>query len=123
MEPPIREAPKAAVPAPILDGELHLLIGDLREDVARYRRREAVWISLAAHGLLLLALMFVPKWLPKPIVVVPLPQKEQGMEIEFSPSPAPKAKPPEISSNRINQQKQAPVPSREDFRPLLQPSP
>ncbi|HMF92064.1 MAG TPA: TonB family protein [Candidatus Angelobacter sp.] len=122
MEPPIREAPKAAVPAPILDGELHLLIGDLREDVARYRRREAVWISLAAHGLLLLALMFVPKWLPKPIVVVPLPQKEQATDIVISPSAPPKTKPPEISSNRIHQQKQAPVPSREDLRRLVEAS-
>ena len=120
MEPPIREAPKDAVPAPILDGELHLLIGDLKEDVARYRRREAVWISLAAHALLVLVLIFVPKWMPGPIVVIPSPEKEQSTNIEFTPSTPPKIKPPAISSNQINQHRQAVVPSREDLRRLAE---
>jgi TonB family protein len=120
MEPPIREAPKAAVPAPLLNGELHLLIGDLREDVARYRRREAVWISLAVHAVLLLALIFIPKWLPQPIVVVPAPQKEQATNIVVSPSAPAKIKPPEITSNQINREKQAVVPTREDLRRLAE---
>jgi TonB family protein len=120
MEPPIREAPKAAVPAPILDGELHLLIGDLREDVARYRRREAAWISLAVHVVLLLALVFVPKWLPQGIVIVPLPQKEMSTDVLIAPSPPPKIKPPEAASNQISQQRQAVLPSREDLRRLAE---
>jgi TonB family protein len=120
MEPPIREAPKDAVPAPMLDGELHLLIGDLKEDVARYRRREAVWISLAVHVLLVLVLIFVPKWLPGPIVVVPAPDKEQSTNLTFSPSAPPKIKPPVISSNQINQQRQAVLPNREDLRRLAE---
>jgi TonB family protein len=120
MEPPIREAPKDAVPAPLLDGELHLLIGDLKEDVARYRRREAVWISLAAHGVLLLVLIFVPKWLPGPIVLVPSPQKEQSTTIDFSPPTPARTKPPEMSSSQINRQRQAVVPSREDLRRLAE---
>src|SRR5262245_1316005 len=122
MEPPIREVPPA-VPPPILDGELHLLIGDLREHVARYRRREAAWISLAFHVVLLLCLIFIPKWLPKPIVIVPLPQKEQATNIVVAPSPAPKLKAPQdLPSNQISQQKQAPIPTREDLRRLAEAS-
>lgn len=121
MEPPIREAPNDAEPAPISNGELHLLIGDLREDVARYRRREAVWMSLAVHVLAFLGLIFIPKWLPQPIVVVPALQKEQATTI-FAPSPAAPAriKPPEITSNQINRQRQAVVPTREDLRRLAE---
>jgi TonB family protein len=119
MEPPIREEPKDTVPAPILDGELHLLIGDLREDVARYRRREAVWMSLAVHGVLLLALIFIPKWVPKDVVIVALPQKE-ATDLVFTPSSPPKIKAPETSSNQISQQRQAVLPSREDLRRLAE---
>ena len=120
MEPPIREAPKDSDPEPILDGQLHLLIGDLREDVARYRRREAVWMSIAAHVAGFLALILVPKWLPQPIVVVPVPQKEDATNIEFPLSPSPKIKAPEMASNQISQQKQAVLPSREDLRRLAE---
>ncbi|HKF23587.1 MAG TPA: TonB family protein [Candidatus Angelobacter sp.] len=120
MEPPIREEPKVPVPAPILDGELHLLIGDLREDVARYRRREAVWMSLAVHGVLLLALIFVPKWVPKDIAIIALPQKESSTDLVFSPSSPPKIKAPDLPSNQISQKRQAVLPSREDLRRLAE---
>jgi TonB family protein len=103
-----------------LDGELHLLIGDLREDVARYRRREAAWMSLAVHVVLLLALIFIPKWLPKDIVIVALPQKETSTDITFSPSTPPKIKAPDMPSNQISQQRQAVLPSREDLRRLAE---
>jgi TonB family protein len=122
MEPPIREeAPPSSATEPVLDGQLHLLIGDLREDVARYRRREAAWISLAVHVVLFLALIFVPKWMPKPIVLVPLPEKEQSTPLSL-PSDLSKSKPPEIPSPEILRQKQAPVPSREDLRRLVEAS-
>ena len=37
-----------------------MLIGELKEDVAKYRRRESAWISLAVHAVFILLLIFVP---------------------------------------------------------------
>jgi TonB family protein len=63
---------KPAVP----ELHLHLLDADLAEDVvSTYRRREAAWISLATHGVIILLLLFLPKWVGTQAVIVPL--KEQ----------------------------------------------
>src|SRR5215471_15998527 len=76
MEPPIRELPPepSAPPPPLLDGKLHLF-GNLADDIAGYRRREAAWVSITAHGAAVLILIFMPKWIPKPPVTVPVNPK------------------------------------------------
>lgn len=125
IEPPIREAasPPHRPQKPLTESELHLLIGDLREDVAKYRKREAVWISLAVHGVALLALIFIPKWIPTAPVFVPLQPKDQSM-IFLNSTPAPKVAPPK--TNIIGDQDrraQTPVPSKEALRKIIDTTP
>jgi len=126
MEPPIRERPLAPpapdVPPPILDGEMHLLIGDLKEDLARYRWREAVWMSLAVHAVFILLLIFMPKWWPDSVVVVaPRHEAENPIYID-APSDRLKVKPPKTNNisdqNRVAQAK-TPQPDKDTLRKLL----
>jgi TonB family protein len=116
MEPPTREVPPP--PPPVPDGELHLLIADLRDDISGYRRREAVWVSIVVHAVAILGLIFMPKWVMKSPVIIPVQEKD----ITFLPLPADqlKVKPPRTDmisdQNRIAQ---SPAPDKEMLRKLL----
>jgi TonB family protein len=56
---------------------LHLLDAELAEDaVSSYRRREAAWISLITHGILISLLLLFPKWVGKQAVIVPIKEKQ-----------------------------------------------
>jgi TonB family protein len=104
---------------PVTDGELHLLIGDLKDEVTRYRRREAAWISLIVHGSLVLALIFMPKWLPTTTVIVPVHENNKDA-IFLDADKSPPVKPPktDIISDQ-NRRAQTPVPDKETLRKLL----
>jgi len=108
---------------PLSEGELHLLIGDLREDVARYRKREAVWISLAVHGVALLLLIFIPKWIPTAPLLVPVQPKDQSA-IFLDAKPAPKIAPPKTNiisdQNRTAQTK---APTKDSFHTPIDAEP
>src|SRR5215472_10314385 len=84
MEPPIREEPpdRSFPPPPILDGQLHSLLGDFSDDVSSYRRREATWVSLAVHAVLILLLVFIPKWTPRSPVLVPIEPKQDSIFLD-----------------------------------------
>ncbi|HZU30067.1 MAG TPA: energy transducer TonB [Candidatus Angelobacter sp.] len=58
---------------------LRLLSADLEEEddgISSYRRREAAWISLATHAVVILLLLFVPKWTSRQPVIVPYQEKQ-----------------------------------------------
>ena len=75
-------------PAPEL--HLHLLDAELSEDViSSYRRREAAWISLVTHGIIIALLLLIPKWTGGRPVIVPIKQNEQTI---FLPLPDDKQK-------------------------------
>jgi TonB family protein len=58
---------------PVPELHLYLLDEDLSEDVvSSYRRREAAWISLITHGVIIALLLLVPKWTKNQPVIVPL---------------------------------------------------
>lgn len=92
MEEQSREAETRA---PILDGELHLLLGDLKDEASGYRRREAAWISILVHVAIVLALIFMPKWLPRSVLIVPVHEKESTVFLDTSKSPS--VKPPKTN--------------------------
>jgi TonB family protein len=106
---------------PVLDGELHLLLGDLKDDVSGYRRREAAWISLLVHGAIILALIFAPKWMPTSVVIVPAHENENATFITL-PADELKVKPPQTNKisdqNRVAQAKM-PAPSKEALQKLI----
>src|SRR5215467_11028737 len=126
MEPPIREesrsSPADLVAPPLLDGELHLLIGDLKEDVARYRRREAAWISLAVHAVLILLLIFVPKWLPESAVIVPAHEKQDSTLVVLPEDQLKVKTPPKTNNisdkNRVAQVR-TPQPDKDTLKKLI----
>jgi TonB family protein len=106
---------------PLLDGELHLLLGDLKDDVSGYRRREAAWISIVVHGIIILALIFSPKWMPNSLVIVPIHEKDNATFITLPPDEL-KVKPPQTNKisdqNRIAQTK-TPTVSKETLQKLI----
>lgn len=121
MEPQIREeSPVSQPPPPILDGQLHHLLDDFQsDDVSKYRRREAAWISLAFHACVVLLLLFVPKWSGRGPVLIAVEPKKEPIFLDSEPSPL-KVKPPKTDvisdQNRVAQTR---VPSKETLRKLL----
>src|SRR5258708_12708428 len=99
MEPPVRETKKTAAYSPTVE-ELHLLIEDLDEEIDHYRRREAAWISLVVHAVIILALVFAPRFLPKGASVVPIKTKPDPPFV-FGPDANPITPPnPDVLSNK-----------------------
>ncbi len=105
---------------PILDGELHLLLGDLKDDTTGYRRREATWISIVVHGIIVLALIFMPKWLPKSALIVPAHEKESAIFLESKENPnVPPPKTNVISERNNTAQSPKPTLDKNTLRRLL----
>jgi TonB family protein len=121
MEEQIREYRAARS---VRDGELHLLLSDLfqEDEIDHYRRREAVWISLVVHAVIVLAVLFAPKWIPAHrAVIVPLESKEDTTFIELPPEQRKLQAP---RTNRISDQNRiaqtrTPSPNKDDLRKLL----
>lgn len=66
--------------SPTPELHLHLLDVDLAEDViSTYRRREAAWMSLATHGIIIALLLLLPKWTGQGAIIVP--QKPENISI------------------------------------------
>ena len=123
---PAEEQSRAEVPLKITAAEmrLHLLTADLPEEddvVSVYRRREAAWISLITHAVIIALLIFIPKWnFKRPVIIQP----HQKQETTFIPLPDDllKVKPPKTNitsdKNRIAQTK-TPTPDKEMLRKLI----
>jgi TonB family protein len=77
-----REAEDRPVKPAVPELHLYLLDADLAEDiVSTYRRREAAWISLATHGVIIGLLLLVPRWTSNHAVIVPLKEKPENMMV------------------------------------------
>jgi TonB family protein len=78
-------------PVPSDPEEFHMLIAELRDEASRSRMREAVWISIIFHMLLIFTLHQSPKWWPTRSVTLLTPeqiaQREKNNEIVFSEQP------------------------------------
>jgi TonB family protein len=103
---------------------LHLLTADLPEEediVSSYRRREAAWMSLITHALIIALLILVPKWNFNRPVIVPIKQKQDTTFLSL-PDDALKVKPPKTNitsdKNRIAQTK-TPTVDKETLRKLI----
>ncbi|HEY1524703.1 MAG TPA: TonB family protein [Candidatus Angelobacter sp.] len=102
---------------------LHLLTADLPEEddvVSSYRRREAAWLSLVTHAVIIALLIFVPKWTFKQPVIVPI--REKDTTFLTLPDDQLKVKPPKTDilsdKNRIAQTR-TPTPNKEILRKLI----
>lgn len=125
MEAPVRE-PEGPANAPSTDvAELHLLIGEMDDELTRYRWREAVWISIVVHVLVFLAIIFAPKWLPQSALFIPVTPTNKDSTFLLAPPDQQHVEPPktDIASdkNRIAQSRN-PVLNKEQLRKLLDAS-
>jgi TonB family protein len=107
-------------PVKITEVELHLLIADLQDDVTSYRQREAAWISIVTHGVIILLLLFLPKWIGTRPTIVPI-EKQQSTFLSL-PDDQLKVKRPKTDvlsdKNRIAQTK-TPTPDKDTLRKLI----
>ena len=119
MEAPVREPEKS----PATSEELHLLISELDDELGRYRKREAVWVSIVLHAIFFTAVLTAPKWLPHRIVILPANDPHNQKTFLTAPSDMQRVKPPKTDiisdKNRIAQTR-APVLNREALRKLLE---
>jgi hypothetical protein len=106
------------------DTRLHILTADLPEEddvVSIYRRREAAWISLITHAIIIALLIFIPKWDFSRPVIVPIKEKQETTFIPL-PDDLLKVKPPKTNitsdKNRIAQTK-TPTVDKETLRKLM----
>ncbi|MGC2694653.1 MAG: TonB family protein [Candidatus Angelobacter sp.] len=109
-----------ALPEPEL--HLYLVDEDLAEDpVSSYRRREAAWISLATHGLIVLLFLLLPKWVGSRAVIVPMQEKQQTTFLTL-PDDLQKVKKPKtdvVSDKDRLAQSHTPSVDKETLRKLL----
>src|ERR1044071_3397117 len=119
-----RRAEEAPLKVTTAEMHLHLLTADLPEEddiVSSYRRREAAWISLITHAIIIALLILIPKWNFSRPVIVPI---KQNQETTFIPLPDDvlKVKPPKTNitsdKNRIAQTK-TPTVDKETLRKLM----
>ena len=119
MEAPVRDP---EVPSSTDVAELHLLIGELDDELTKYRWREAVWLSIIVHVVIVLAVVYGPKYFPKSAIIVPVTQSTRNQEIFLPEAPdQQRVKPPptNIISDK-NRMAQSPQPNRELLRKLLE---
>lgn len=74
-----------------------VLLAQLQDDLSRVRMREAFWISLLFHVVLVIAIALSPKYLPdrRPVLLVPAEEMMRNREMTYLESPADRQKPPE----------------------------
>jgi TonB family protein len=105
-------------PVPMRDDELHLLLGEQGDDITTYRRREAAWISLVVHGVIILALIFMPKWLPRSLVI--LPARDNNTTMIILPEDQLRQKPAQTNKVSDHDRKaQSPVLDKDTLRKLM----
>jgi TonB family protein len=119
-----RRAEDAPLKVTAAEMHLHLLTADLPEEedvVSSYRRREAAWISLITHAVIIALLIFLPRWSFNRPVIVPIKEKQDTTFLSL-PDDALKVKPPKTDiisdKNRIAQTR-TPTVDKEALRKLI----
>lgn len=102
--------------------ELHLLIGEMKDELSAYRWREAVWISIVFHVLIFLGLIFVPQWIPKGAIIIPAVDQTKDITFVAGPNDTQHVRAPKTDilsdKNRIAQARN-PVVDKNTLRRLL----
>ena len=103
---------------------LHILTADLPEEediVSSYRQKEAAWLSLITHVVIIALLIFAPRWNFNRPAIIPIREKQDTTFIPL-PDDLLKVKPPKTNitsdKNRIAQTK-TPTVDKETLRKLI----
>jgi TonB family protein len=115
---------EAPVKITAAETRLHILTADLPEEediVTSYRQKEAAWLSLITHAVIIALLILVPKWNFNRPAIIPLTQKQETTFIPLRDDLL-KVKPPKTNitsdKNRIAQTK-TPTVDKETLRKLI----
>jgi TonB family protein len=116
--------PAAPVDPRLFKNPFALLGDDLESDRERARLREAFWISLVVHAVLVLVIIFImPKWLVRKVVPSQLEQLLQDHDITFLQLPPSPVQPPKDADRVSDQDRIAalrhPAPDAETLHRLL----
>ncbi|MBZ5505899.1 MAG: TonB family protein [Acidobacteriia bacterium] len=109
-------------PVKITEADLHLLVADLQDDITTYRRREAAWLSLVVHGIVIALLLLGPKWTGNQPVIVPIKEKQQTTFLSLPDDQLKVKQPPKtdvISDKDRIAQTRTPAVDKEALRKLL----
>jgi TonB family protein len=101
---------------------LRLLSADLEGDddgISTYRRREAAWISLATHAVVIALLLLVPRWTSKQPVIVPYQEKQPTFLTLPDDAIKVKNRPKTDVLSDKDRIAQTPTPSKDALRKLL----
>jgi len=117
------EKKPAAVKITPAELHLHLLDAEMAEDaVSSYRRREAAWISLLTHAIIVALLLLLPRLTPSRPVIVP----REKQDTIFLPLPSDEQKlktPPKtniVSDKDRQAQSRTPSVDKDTLRKLLE---
>jgi TonB family protein len=122
-ELPPRSQASMRRPEVLDDEDFHLLISELRDDNSRSRLREAVWISIIVHLVVLFAIREAPRWLPARAIALLTPQEQVRQNkspvfLEASPDRQVVTKPPQ--TDRISDKDRIAVARNPQLRKQLQ---
>src|ERR1051326_4478436 len=104
---------------------LHLLDEEISEDIlTTYRRREAAWISLVTHAIILALLLLVPMWTKNQPVVIPTKQADNQIIVPLPDDLQKITRPPKsniLSDKDRIAQTNTPKVDKDFLRKLLNP--
>ena len=117
------DAKKPAVKTPPPELHLYILDEEFSEDaLSSYRRREAAWISLITHGVIIVLLLFLPRWVGKQAVLIPIREKQETTFLALPDDIQKVTTPPKtntISDKDRLAQSRTPSPDKDTLRKLL----
>ncbi len=104
--PPVTHSdffPKSLRKTPMSDEDFHFLISELKDENSRSRMREAVWISIIVHMLILFVIKESPKIWPTAAVSVVTPaEMVKNQQLTYIDQRPDTQKVPKVDTNKIS---------------------
>src|SRR3954468_14289443 len=89
--------------APLTEEEFHFLISELRDENSRSRLREAVWISIIVHMIILFVLKESPRIWPKSAVTLVTPAEQiNNQQLTYLDQKPDTQRAPKVQSNKLS---------------------
>src|SRR6185312_2545932 len=105
---------------PMSEEEFHFLIGELKDENARSRMREAVWISIIVHLIILFVIKESPKIWPSTAVTVVTPaEMVKNQQLTYLDQRPDTQKVPKVDTNKISDKNRMAMARNPQLKKLL----
>ncbi len=112
--------PSALRRVPMSEEEFHFLIGELKDENSRSRMREAVWISIIVHMLILFAIKESPRLWPSPAVTVVTPAETlKDRQLTYLDQRPDTQKVPKVDTNKLSDKNRMAMSRNPQLKKLL----